>query len=180
MVNGKNKGNSFERLISKKLSLWASDNTRDDIFWRSENSGGRFTIRNKQNKYTETQDGDLACIVGDEKYRIFLDKISIECKSYKNINLYDFITGTSNGITSFWRQAKKQAEQSNKLPLLIVKKNNMPIIVFTDKVLHKYLMDDFNISELMSIKYKNEFIFLYKFEQIIELDYIGFVHMLSR
>ena len=32
---GKQKGSAFEREICKKLSLWFTENERDDIFFRS-------------------------------------------------------------------------------------------------------------------------------------------------
>lgn len=57
-----NKGSSFERFISEKLSLWWTENKRTDIFWRSSNSGGRATARKKVGKETSGQYGDLAAI----------------------------------------------------------------------------------------------------------------------
>ena len=35
------KGSEFEREMCKCLSLWWTDSKRDDVFWRSAQSGGR-------------------------------------------------------------------------------------------------------------------------------------------
>ena len=34
MANSKQIGNSYEREVAKKLSLWITKNERDDILWR--------------------------------------------------------------------------------------------------------------------------------------------------
>ena len=49
MTTGKRKGNNYEREMSRRLSLWLSENERDDLIWRTHNSGGRFTTRMKKN-----------------------------------------------------------------------------------------------------------------------------------
>lgn len=56
------KGGAFEREISKKLSLWWSEGKRDDIFWRSSQSGGRATFRGKKGKDTFGSHGDIAAL----------------------------------------------------------------------------------------------------------------------
>lgn len=59
------KGGDFEREICKKLSLWWTGNLeipRDDIFWRSSQSGGRATQRAKSGKTTYGSYGDIAAV----------------------------------------------------------------------------------------------------------------------
>lgn len=56
------KGSQFERAICKKLSLWWSDGETDDIFWRSQTSGGRATLRRKKGKTTYGSYGDIAAV----------------------------------------------------------------------------------------------------------------------
>ena len=56
------KGSEFEREFCKDLSLWWTDQERDDIFWRSSNSGGRATVRAKVGRTTAGQYGDVAAI----------------------------------------------------------------------------------------------------------------------
>ena len=52
---GSSKGTPFERLICKQFSLWWTDGERDDVFWRTSNSGGRATVR----KSLKNQHGDM-------------------------------------------------------------------------------------------------------------------------
>lgn len=65
-MNGASKGSSFEREICKRLSRWWSAGLggleRDDIFWRSSQSGGRATQRAKQGKKTFGSYGDIAAV----------------------------------------------------------------------------------------------------------------------
>lgn len=72
------KGASFERKISKELSLWWSGGSRDDIFWRSCISGARATVRHRQGKDTFGSYGDIAAVdpVGQDLLRI----VTIELK----------------------------------------------------------------------------------------------------
>lgn len=56
------KGSQFERAICKTLSLWFSDGTTDDLFWRSSQSGGRAKTRSKTGKSTFGSYGDIAAV----------------------------------------------------------------------------------------------------------------------
>jgi len=64
MIAGK--GSSFEREICVKLSKWWSKGLgleeRDDIFWRSSQSGGRATQRRKSGKDTYGSQGDITAV----------------------------------------------------------------------------------------------------------------------
>lgn len=61
------KGAGFEREISKRLSQWWSEGKRDDIFYRSQASGARYTVRQKSGKDTALQGGDITCSDPDGK-----------------------------------------------------------------------------------------------------------------
>jgi len=67
------KGSSFERKICKRLSKWWSGGNRDDIFWRSSQSGGRATQRAKKGKQTFGSYGDIAAVdpVGQPLMKMF-------------------------------------------------------------------------------------------------------------
>ena len=54
------KGADFEREVARKLSLWWSYGARDDLIWRTSQSGGRATQRSKKDKPTAGGYGDLA------------------------------------------------------------------------------------------------------------------------
>lgn len=56
---GNGKGPNFERLLAKKLSLWASDGTRDDLIWRTSGSGARAKVRAHKGDKTAGAYGDL-------------------------------------------------------------------------------------------------------------------------
>lgn len=135
MRNPKNKGSEFERQISKILSLWLTN--RDDSFWRTHNSGGRFTCRLKVGKDTLKQEGDITSVSSEGE--IFTDLFYIECKHYKNVNLWSLITGT--GLLYDWclTYLHKSRELSKKL-FLVVRENYKPILVITnsDIFLTKY------------------------------------------
>lgn len=84
MVNSKNKGNAFERKVCVLLSEWWSDGERDDIFWRTDNSGGRATTRRKTEKKTFGQSGDVQAT--DPIGQPLIDLCSIELKTGYNKN----------------------------------------------------------------------------------------------
>lgn len=54
------KGSSFEREVCRQLSLWFSEGTADDWFWRSATSGARATTRGKKGLTTTGHCGDIA------------------------------------------------------------------------------------------------------------------------
>lgn len=56
------KGSSFEREICKHLSKWWTGGKRDDVFWRSQTSGGRATQRLKKGQRTYGSYGDIAAV----------------------------------------------------------------------------------------------------------------------
>ena len=125
-MNSKKKGNSFEREISKKLSLWFSNKERDDLFWRSQNSGGRFTSRKKIGKNTKNQSGDITST--DSRGEIFINMFSIECKSYKQVDKWDLFL-FKGLIKEWWEKLKYESEDKNCL--LIIKENRKPIIIIS-------------------------------------------------
>ena len=75
---GKNKGPQFERQFSKELSLWWTDGKDDSVFWRTQSSGARATIRTKQGKRTDGQYGDIAAMNEDGKKLLRLFTFSLK------------------------------------------------------------------------------------------------------
>lgn len=67
------KGSRFEREISRQLSLWWTGGERDDVFWRSSQSGGRATQRAKQGKATYGAYGDITALdpIGEPLLKLF-------------------------------------------------------------------------------------------------------------
>lgn len=67
------KGAAFEREICKKLSSWWTYDDRDDVFWRSSQSGGRATVRFRKGKSTAGSYGDICALdpIGEPLLKIF-------------------------------------------------------------------------------------------------------------
>lgn len=67
------KGANFEREICRKLSEWWTYDTRDDIFWRSSQSGGRATVRFRKGKGTAGSYGDICALdpIGEPLLKVF-------------------------------------------------------------------------------------------------------------
>lgn len=137
-INSKNKGNSFEREISKKLSVWLTNGERDDVLWRTQSSGGRFTQRKAKGKTLENQSGDITS-THPASY-LFSSTFHIECKAYKDINIFGLLNDSSK-LNEWWIKAIEESKQSEKLPILIVKQNNKKVLfICNNELLDKITM----------------------------------------
>src|SRR5690348_956214 len=108
-MNGKNKGSSFERGLCKTLSLWWTSGERDDIFWRTSNSGGRATFRNRRNNKTTIHCGDICAIdpLGESLLRL----VVIEAKKgYNKYTLMDMLDSPKNAAIQMYETWFLQAE----------------------------------------------------------------------
>ena len=100
------KGSSFEREICKQLSTWWSKGiegaARDDVFWRSSQSGGRATQRAKFGKRTSGSYGDINAVdpIGQPLLRYFTFELKrgrshglpadlIDCKPTKKVRPFE-------------------------------------------------------------------------------------------
>jgi len=136
------KGSNFEREICKKLSLWWSDEKRDDIFWRTSGSGARATYRRKKGKDTYGQEGDIQAIdpIGSPLTQL----VTIECKrGYSSINLTDLLDKSNKKtkpclIEQFITQAINENIYSKTYYWwLIVRRNNRQAILLMPYKLYK-------------------------------------------
>lgn len=75
------KGSAFEREVCKQLSKWWTNDERDDVFWRSSQSGGRATERTKKGMRTYGSYGDIAAVdpIGGPLLKLFT--IELKCGS---------------------------------------------------------------------------------------------------
>lgn len=127
----KNKGSGFEREICHELSLWISHGKRDDLFWRSSNSGGRATVVFKRGGENRTQNGDIMAIHSDGEP--LTDRYLISCKFYRDLKVEGTVLGNKGGLREFWAECVEEAKRYNKLPILIAKQNNTkPFICLND------------------------------------------------
>ena len=169
---GKNKGSEFERYICKELSLWITQKERDDIFWRSHSSGGRFSYRIKLGKSTYNQSGDITNIhpIGDTLLKYF----TFELKFYKNVSLWHLLSDDTankgNNIPIWWEKLKKDCSLKNKTPVLIVKRNYKPILMITNELFSDFLKKHFNLS--YKVKWNNniENAYFFLFLDLLKLD----------
>jgi hypothetical protein len=127
-VNGKNKGNTFERKMANLLSERFQQHTGiEKSFRRNADSGSFFGGGNKSRVTQYDLDhaafGDLICP------DTFL--FSVECKHYKSAPSFQSIVIREVTQWDTWiKQVEQDSTSAGKLPLLIIKYNNVPEFVF--------------------------------------------------
>lgn len=136
------KGSAFERKISEILSLWWSDNTRTDIFYRTSGSGARAKKRGRAGKSTAGQHGDISAI--DPVGKPLIDVFTIELKcGYPKATLQDLLDKPDTAKLQKWEEWIHQATESRKHAcscswMLIVKRDRREILV----AFPSYIYDD--------------------------------------
>ncbi len=167
----KNKGNNAEREVSKKLSLWWTNNERDDVFWLTSLSGGRATQRLKSNKKTHNSASDIGYI--DEIGKPLIDFAVIEIKRGYNklLDLLSIIDGKKNGkptiLLQWFTKAKQEAVEDNRpCVLLIIRRDYKEYCIIIDYKHAKKIQFQANKSPSNFIMYKNDFIIM-SFEEFL-------------
>lgn len=127
------KGSDWERNISKRFSLWWTEEDREDVFWRTSGSGARATTRAKQGKKTKYQYGDLTFT--DPIGKILIDYFLIELKrGYPDLGILILVDGKQKipVLVKWWQKAEEEKEfGKRKAVMLIIKRDyKHPIIVF--------------------------------------------------
>lgn len=98
---GHAKGAQFERDICRQLSLWWTGGSRDDVFWRTPQSGGRATTRRKGGKETYGHYGDILAV--DPIGIPLLKFMTFELKcGYKGTSPMDLMDGGPNSLWCRW------------------------------------------------------------------------------
>lgn len=111
MANSKKKGNRFELKVSKWFTRWTGF-----TFNRVPMSGAWHSNRDAAS--------DITCV--DEKHA-HRCKISVECKSYKDIKFEHVLLGNKTcDIIRFWEQALEDGKRSKRIPILCMRYNSMP------------------------------------------------------
>ena len=133
------KGSKFERKICKQLSTWWTENERDDIFWRTSQSGGRATQRKKTGQGTANQYGDVQATDPIGQPLISLCAIEIK-KGYKYHTFFDLIdklpSETKQPYLAFIRQAISQQKAAKSFSYLLISSRDRkePIITMPYKL----------------------------------------------
>lgn len=108
------KGADFERTICKQLSLWWTGGKRDDVFWRSSQSGGRATVRGRKGLGTYGSYGDITAL--DPSGAPFLDFVTLELKrGYSEANFHKLFDMPRGAAIQVWEQWIAQAVSSYEL-----------------------------------------------------------------
>lgn len=123
---GKAKGAQFEREVCVKLSLWLTDGAQEDTLWRSAMSGGRSTVAHAKGKRMAAQAGDISAI--DPRGHALIDKFVVECKAYADLNFIGVLRSTGH-LVKFWSEVKTQAARYQKLPFMVARQNQYPVVV---------------------------------------------------
>jgi len=130
------KGSNFEREVCKLLSLWWTYGENDAVFWRSSQSGGRATTREKVGKSTKGQYGDIA--VTDPIGQPLLDVVSIELKrGYNQASPLTILDkppkGAEQTFEKFLEQASRDAERAGAPHWwLIHKRDRRETVIYFD------------------------------------------------
>lgn len=129
------KGSDFERSFCKMLSRWWTKGERDDVFWRTSQSGGRATQRAKGGKKTYGSQGDVAAV--DPIGRPFLDFFTVELKrgdSHGNpVDLFDAPpTKAIRGFEHALGQAQESARQAGNNWLLVLRRDRREPMAFLE------------------------------------------------
>lgn len=150
MANGKRKGNAFERDICRELSLWWTadlDEPRDDIFWKTSNSGGRATARTKSSKKTHGQYGDVCAI--DPIGQPLVSLLTLELKSgYSRFTFADLIDKPAHAKQQqyevWFEKAQKDSEASGSAGWLLITRRDrrVPLVFMTSRVADKLKIDN--------------------------------------
>lgn len=132
-VNGKAKGNNFERKIANLLSDRFKTHLKvEKGFQRNPDSGSFYGGSNARRTTTHNLDyavfGDLIC-PRDFKY-------TLECKHYKSAPTFQSVFDQQVTQWDGWlAQAKQDSISAGKAMMLIIKYNNVKEIVFLDSPL---------------------------------------------
>jgi hypothetical protein len=169
MIQGrsKQKGNAWENAVAKILSQWLTKGERLDVLERSPASGGKFTANKKAGKDYQSIAGDLIA-VSDEGHKL-IDRFVIEIKhrNEEGINIISLVFRTAEyGIIAFWKKLLKECKQTNKLPMLIIKQNNKPVVIGLCKEGVELLQ--FNKVPHAVFKIGEKSMFLAKFDAFLE------------
>lgn len=120
-VNGKNKGNTFERKIANLLSDRFAEHTGlAKAFRRNADSGSFFGGSNSNRTQThDTEKATFGDIITPATFRF-----SIECKHYKDPPSFSMMMKQDCKMLDGWiKQAEQDAESSEKEFLIIMKFN---------------------------------------------------------
>jgi hypothetical protein len=116
--------------------MWWTSGERDDVFWRSSQSGGRATQRSKKGKTTFGSYGDIAAVdpIGSPLIRAFTIELKRGSTYSTPGDLLDFKDkNDAHPWAKCILQAKRSADQAGSMGwLMICKRDCRKVMVFID------------------------------------------------
>lgn len=140
------KGGNYERKLCKRFGLWWTqdlDTPRNDIFWRTSQSGGRATQRQKKGVKTAYQYGDMTFTdpIGKPLIDLFLFEFK---KGYNDMDVLDIIDSRQKKplLLKFWDKAEQDRKACGRpYSILIVKRDHKKSFVVIESSLLGILED---------------------------------------
>jgi hypothetical protein len=166
-MNVKAKGNTFEREVSEKLSIWLTNGKEKRACWRSDTSGASATnwAKKKQEaRYVQANMGDIRQLAEKGLYPkldTFFKKYVVECKHYAKIDFYPPFNKT---LTKFYEACLAEKAATDKKAVLILKANNRKVLFCQEGADYSP-----NINPYFSIYYKTLVLPVYLFDDVVSL-----------
>lgn len=148
MANRANKGASFERWFCTELSLWWSEQSRTDIFWRTSTSGARATSRRRKGQKTANQHGDICAL--DPVGQPLIDVLTIELKrGYNRASIQDLVDKPMFAAKQTYEQWMDQAVEAYLAAgslswMLVIRRDRREPVV----IMPTWIAQDIGISKL--------------------------------
>jgi len=140
---GSRKGAAFERSLCAQLSLWwTGGDPLADLFWRSSQSGGRATTRQKKGLNASNHCGDITALhpLGS----VLTDVMTLECKAgYPRASLGNLLdlpmTSAQQPYEEWYQQAEEASARAKSFSWLIIHKRNKcePVVTMPWRLLER-------------------------------------------
>jgi len=155
------KGSDFEREMCKRLSIWWTQGLgmegRDDVFWRSSQSGGRATQRSKKGWSTFGSYGDIAAVdpIGMPLIQMFTIELKRGSSYGSPFDLFD--TRNTRAVRPFeacYNQAvRSHQEAGSHCWLLIGRQDRKDAVVYFDFNPFSICKDGADIREIDRVRF---------------------------
>jgi len=134
-IMASSKGSDYERETCRKLSVWWSEEDRDDLFWRSAGSGAMAKTRSKIGKSTFGQYGDIQAV--DPKGQLLLDTFTMELKrGYNSDNFMNMMDKKETAAKQMWEKFFDQVHEDSinadsKTWMIIWRRDRKEALIYT-------------------------------------------------
>lgn len=143
------KGGVFEREMCGILSLWWSNNRRDDLFWRTGGSGARARVRHQKGKRTHGQHSDMCAT--DPKGEPLIRALTIEMKrGYNKFTPFDVMDKPRKGVQQEFEKWVEQVHTAHLAAesvswLIIHRRDKRQALVYFPPELYEFLEQCFEV-----------------------------------